>query len=127
MAVWNDRWFGGQAMPQHYFPQHMIGNAQSIAEDWLFDSTFRCVLTEWVSTNEADEVMGGLLWSGFGLRGQPAKRVAPKPVLVRLLFSEPHPSTTAELRERMREYFARAVREWIQALQQHGSSLQIAQ
>ncbi len=65
MAVWNDSWFGGQAMPPHGFPQHLLAAAQSIAEEWLFDASFRCILTEWISTSEADEVMGGLLWSGF--------------------------------------------------------------
>jgi hypothetical protein len=126
MAVWNDRWFGGQAMPPHGFPRHLLANAQSIAEGWMYDASFRCVLTEWVSTTEADEMMGGLLWSGFCVRGQPDKRIAPIPVLVRLLFTEPHPVDTTEVRERMREYFGRAVREWIQALQQHGSSLRVA-
>jgi len=126
MAVWNDRWFGGQAMPSHGFPLGWIGAAQSIAEEWLFDASFRCILTEWISTNEADEVMGGLLWSGFCLRGQQHKRIAPKPVLVRLLFTEPHPADATELPVRMREYFSRAVREWIQAHQHHGIALRVA-
>jgi hypothetical protein len=125
MAVWNDTWFGGQAMPPHGFPQSLIGAAQSIAE-WLFDASFRCILTEWISGLEADEVMGGLLWSGFCLRGQPDRRIAPKPVLVRLLFTEPRPADATELRIRMREYFARGVREWIQVHQQHGNALRIA-
>lgn len=126
MAVWNDKWFSGQAMPTHSFPGNLIVDAQSIAEEWLFDKSFTCILTEWVSTSEADEVMGGLLWSGFCLRGQPDKRISPKPVLVRLLFTEPYPSDKTELRAHMREYFARAVREWIQALQQNGRSLNVA-
>jgi hypothetical protein len=126
MAVWNDRWFGGLAMPTHGFPQNLIGAAQSIAEEWLFDASFLCILTEWISAQEADEVMGGILWSGFCLRGQPDRRVAPKPVLVRLLFMEPYPADTNEVRLRMREYFARTVREWIQANQQHGNALRVA-
>lgn len=126
MAVWNDRWFGGQAMPPHSFPQSLLADAQSIAEEWLFDASFRCILTEWISQSEADEVMGGLLWSGFCLRGQPDKRIAPKPVLVRLLFMEPHPADATELRVQMRGSFARAVREWIQALQQYGNALRVA-
>ena len=28
MAVWNDRWFGGQAMPPYGFPRSLIGAAQ---------------------------------------------------------------------------------------------------
>jgi hypothetical protein len=126
MAVWNDAWFGGQAMPSHSFPQILIGAAQSIAEEWLFDASFRCILTEWISASAADEVMGGLLWSGFCLRGQPDKRIAPKPVLVRLLFTEPRPADATELRVRKREYLARAVREWIKAYQQHGNALRVA-
>src|SRR5712691_6922205 len=114
MAVWNDRWCGGQAMPPHSFSQSLIAAAQSIAEEWLFDASFRCILTEWVSASQADEEMGGLLWSGFRLQGQPDRRIALKPVLVRLLFTDPNPADMTELRVRMREHFARAVREWIQ-------------
>jgi hypothetical protein len=126
MADWNDKWFGGQAMPPHGFPQTLIGAAQSIAEEWLFDAAFLCILTEWISASEADEVMGGLLWSGFCLRGQPDRRIAPKPVLVRLLFTKPHPADTTEMRLRMRENFTRAVREWIQAHLEHGNALRVA-
>ena len=126
MAVWEDRWFGGQAMPPHGLPQGLIGAAQSIAEEWLFDASFRCILTEWVSANQADEEMGGLLWSGFRRRGQQDKREPPIPVLVRLLFTEPYPADTTELRLRMREHFARAVREWIQGRQQYGNDFDIA-
>lgn len=92
----------------------------------MFDPSFLCVLVEWVSKSEADEVMGAILWSGFCLRNQPTKRIEPKPVLVRLLFTEPYPTNATDMRERMREYFARAVREWIQALQQHGNNLRVA-
>jgi hypothetical protein len=126
MAIWNDRWFAGESMPPNTFPQHLIEAAQSIAEAWLFDASFRCILTEWVSSSQADEEMGGLLWNGFRLRGQQDKRIAPKPVLVRLLFTEPYPADTAELRLRMREHFARAVREWIQGRQQYGDDFRIA-
>ncbi len=126
MAAWNDAWFGGAPMPENRFPKELIAPAQTVAEEWLFDARFRCVVEEWVSRAEADEVLDGLLWSGFCLRGQPQKRVAPKPVLVRLLYTEPYPADAAEVRERMRELFARAVREWIQALQQHGRDLRVA-
>jgi hypothetical protein len=126
MAVWNDRWFGGQVMPVHGFPLDHLADAQAIAEEWLFDRTFRCILTEWISVEDVDEVMCGLLWSGFCVRGRPDNRIAPKPVLVRLLFTEPHPSDTIELRDRMRQHFARAVREWIAALQAYGNALRVA-
>jgi hypothetical protein len=126
MAIWNDKWFAGQAMPPNNFPQALIEAAQSIAEAWLFDAAFRCILTEWVSASQADEEMGGLLWSGFRLLGQPDRRLAPKPVLVRLLFTEPYPQDATELRVRMREHFSRAVREWIQGRQQHGDAFGVA-
>ena len=126
MAVWNDKWFGGQEMPSYNCPENLIGDAQTIAEEWLFDPSVLCILTEWVSSKEAEEVLGGLLWSGFCLWGQPNKRVAPKPVLVRLLFTEPYPANTIELESRMDEYFARAVREWIRALLQNGNALRVA-
>jgi hypothetical protein len=113
-------------MPRHSFPQGLIGAAQSIAEEWLFDASFRCILTEWVTASQADEQMGGLLWSGFRLRSQPDRRIAPKPVLVRQLFTEPYPADTTELRLRMREHFARAVREWIQGRQQYGDDVEVA-
>lgn len=54
MAIWNDRWFAGESMPPNHFPQYLIEPAQSIAEAWLFDATFRCILTEWVSASQAD-------------------------------------------------------------------------
>jgi len=83
-------------------------------------------LEEWIPRDAADEVTGGLPWSRFCLRGQPRLRIAPKPVFVRLLFSTPHPINPAELRARMREFFARAVREWIEAYEQHGDAIRIA-
>jgi hypothetical protein len=126
MAAWNDAWFGGASMPPNHFPKELIPVAQTVADEWLFDARFRCILEEWVSRPQADEVMGGLLWSGFLLRGQPQKRVAPKPVLVRLLFTEPYPVDSPGIRQRMRELFARAVREWIQVFERHGKDLRIA-
>lgn len=127
MAIWNDRWFAGETMPPNNFPQNLLEPAQSIAEAWLFDATFRCILTEWVSGSQADEEMGGLLWNGFRLRGQPNKRVEPKPVLVRLLFTEPYPADANELRTQMREHFTRAVREWIRGRQQYGGDFGVAE
>src|SRR5689334_15411104 len=124
MAIWNDKWFAGQPMPPNSFPQALLEAAESIAEGWLFDASFRCILTEWVSSSQADEDMGVLLWSGFQLRGQTSKREPPKPVLVRLLFTEPYPADTTELRVQMREHFARAVREWIQGRQKYGDAFQ---
>ena len=70
--------------------------------------------------------MDGLLWSGFRVRGQPNRRIAPKPVLLRLLFTEPYPLNADEIILRMREHFNRAVREWIQGLEKYGDELEVA-
>jgi hypothetical protein len=80
----------------------------------------------------ADGTIRGLTLAGEDLiricrlRGQPHKRVAAKPVLVPLLFAQPYPADTTELRLRMRAYFARAVREWIQGQQQYGDDFGVA-
>jgi hypothetical protein len=103
MEDWNDLWFRCQVLPASGFPKKMIGPAQVIAEEWLFEDSFRCILTEWVSGSRADRDLGGLLWSGFRLRGQQDRRVAPIPVLVQILFSEPFPTNTTELEDRMRQ------------------------
>jgi hypothetical protein len=126
MEVWEVAWLNCQPMPAQGFSRELLAAAQDAAEEWLFDARFRCILEEWVSRQEADEVMGGLLWSGFCLRGQPQKRVAPIPVLVRLLYVTPPPADATETRQQMRTFFARAVREWCQAFQQHQQSLRVA-
>lgn len=126
MEEWERAWLNGQPMPPHAFPRDLVVVAQDTAEEWLFDARFRCLLEEWVSRQEADGVVGGLLWSGFCLRGQPQKRVKPIPVLVQLLYATPQPTTSEEIRERMRTFFTTAVREWCRAYEQHGPSLQVA-
>jgi hypothetical protein len=126
MAAWNDAWFSGRPMPPHGFPIQMLMAAQAIAEQWLFDAQFRCILEEWVPRQQAVEVLGGLLWSGFRVRGQPSLRRNPKPVMVRLLYTEPQPTSATELRSLMRSLFNRAVREWIEAHLEYGHDLQCA-
>jgi hypothetical protein len=126
MAAWNDAWYNGQPMPPHKFPRALLAVAEDIAEEWLYDARFRCMLEEWISRREAEEVMGGLLWSGFCLRGQPDKRVDPIPVLLRLLYTEPYPADENETRVRMAALRAQALREWRRALQQHQQSLRVA-
>ena len=126
MAAWNDAWFNGKPMPPQGFPGALLAVAQGLAEEWLFDARFRCILEEWVSRPDADEVMGGLLWSGFCLRGQPDKRVEPKPALVRLLYTEPYPADATETRERMKALCYRAINEWRRAFLQHQQSLRVA-
>jgi hypothetical protein len=126
MAAWNDAWFNGQPMPPHKFPHALLAGAQGAAEEWLFNARFRCILEEWISRQQADEVIGGLLWSGFYLRGQPDKRVDPKPALVRLLYTEPHPADANETEQRLEALCFRAIREWRRGFQQHQQSLRVA-
>ena len=126
MAAWNDAWFNGQPMPPHKFHHAFLAVAQGIAEEWLYDARFRCMVEEWVSRADALEVLGGLFWSGFYLRGQPDKRVEPKPALLRLLYTEPYPANAYETRETMEALCLRAVREWIRAFQRHQESLRVA-
>jgi hypothetical protein len=123
---WELAWLNCGQMPPQAFPSDLLVAAQDIAERWLFDARFRCLIEEWLHRSDAEEVLGGLLWSGFCLRGQPQKRVTPIPVLVRLLYSSPRPRTAEELRETMRTFFAAAVREWCRQYQQHPQSLQVA-
>jgi len=125
MPAWSDCWFRCHAMPVHSFPPNMIGPAQAIAESWLLDNSMRCILTEWVSTDEADEVMIGLLWNGFRLRGSRDRRVTPIPILVQILYTPPYPANIAELRERMQEDFLLAVREWTRGHQKYGSNYEL--
>ena len=66
MAIWNDKWFAGLAMPPNSFPQHLIEAAQSIAEEWLFDASFRCILTEWVSATRQTKRWGACSGVGSG-------------------------------------------------------------
>jgi hypothetical protein len=124
MEEWLQAWLAGQPMPPNNLPRELLLVAQGIAEHWLVYGTYRCVLEEWISSTVADTVTGGLLWSGFCLSGQES-RVRPVPVMVRLLYIEPYPATAGEVRDRMRDYFAQAVREWIAAHLQYGSSLRV--
>src|SRR5258708_717803 len=126
MEPWELAWLNCQGMPPHAFPKELLVPAEETAEEWLLDATFRCILEEWVSAPEADEVLGGLLWSGFCLRGQPQKRVPPVPVLVRLLYTTPLPADETETRDRMRALFANATREWCRAYQQYQHALRVA-
>jgi len=126
MEEWEEKWFTGHPMPPHRFPLPLIQAAHSIAEEWLFEETFHCILAEWVSSRAADEAFGGLLWTGFTLQGRPSLRVEPVPVLVRLFYAEAVPMDGQALRVRMRDLFSEAVREWIRSLDRYGSMLRIA-
>jgi hypothetical protein len=122
MEGWLQAWLAGQPMPPHNLPREWLLVAHEIAEHWLVYGAYRCVLEEWISPAQADIVTGCLLWNGFCLDSQ-HRRVLPAPVLVRLLYTEPFPTTVGEVRARMRNFFAQGVREWIAAHLQHGSSL----
>jgi hypothetical protein len=126
MEEWERAWLNCQGMPPHAFPQELLVVAQATAEEWLFEAMFRCIIEEWVSRQEADEVMGGLLWSGFCLRGQPQKRVPPLPVLVRLMYGTPLPAGVWEIEDRMTNFFHAASREWCRAFRQHQRDLRVA-
>jgi hypothetical protein len=126
MAQWNDAWYNGQLMPPHKFPRALLAVAEDIAEEWLFDARFRCMLEEWISRPEAEEVMSGLLWSGFCLRGQPDKRIDPIPVLLRLLYTEPYPVDESDTKDIIETLCLQAVREWISAVQRYQHSLRVA-
>jgi hypothetical protein len=126
MEEWELAWMNCQPMPPPVLAPELLVVAQEEAEAWLFDARFRCILEEWIPRQAADEVMGGLLWSGFCLRDQLENRVRPVPVLVRLLYTMPLPMDAAQTRERMRAFFTTAVREWCQAFQQHQQSLRVA-
>ena len=77
MEEWELAWLNCGQMPPQAFPSDLLVAAQDIAERWLFDARFRCLIEEWLHRSDAEEVLGGLLWSGFCLRGQPQKRVTP--------------------------------------------------
>lgn len=125
MDDWLRAWLAGQPMPPNTFPKEWLAVALAIAEHWLDHGSYRCALEEWVSVGEADVVTGGLLYSGFCLSGH-GDRVLPAPVLVQLLFTEPYPTSTLAVRERMRAFLAQAIRDWIRAHVRCGDSLQVS-
>jgi hypothetical protein len=83
MALWEDAWLNGKLMPLHALPKLLLIEAQAIAEEWLFEETFRCMLEEWVSHDRAEAAVNEILWTGCRVRGEFKKRVAPIPVLIR--------------------------------------------
>jgi hypothetical protein len=124
MAPWEDAWLNGKLMPPHGLPKLLLIEAQAIAEEWLIEENFRCMLEEWVSQERAEEVVSEILWSGRRLHGEFKKRVPPIPVLVRLMHSEPFPNNIVELEDRMIEYRKIAIREWIKQYQKYGDDVE---
>ena len=49
MLQWEDAWLNGKLMPPHGLPRILLIEAQAIAEEWLYEENFRCMLEEWVS------------------------------------------------------------------------------
>jgi hypothetical protein len=45
MAVWNDRWFGGQAMPPNGFPQGLICHGDAREKDQTCENLVRKITT----------------------------------------------------------------------------------
>ena len=126
MTPWEDAWFNGKSMPTHRLPNILLIEAQAIAEEWLFEENFRCMLEEWVSRDRAEAAVNEILWSGCRLGGELKNRVPPVPVLVRLMYTEPFPTNIVELEDRMTEYRELAIREWIKQYQKHGHDLRSA-
>jgi hypothetical protein len=126
MTPWEDAWLNGKLMPPHKLPNPMLIAAEAIAEEWLLDAGFRSILEEWVDRARAEDAIIEILWSGCRLRGEQTKRVAPLPVLVRILHSVPHPTTLGEHEDRMIEYRRFARKEWIAQYQKYGERLESA-
>lgn len=126
MSKWEEAWLDGKPMPAHALSRLFLIRAQTIAEEWLIDAPIRCMLEEWVDRERAEEAVTEVLWSGCRIRGVLSKRVPPIPVLVRLMHTEPPPNNIVELEERMLEFRAVAIREWIQSYRMHGSNLEAA-
>ena len=126
MTSWEDAWLNGKLMPPYGLPRILLIEAQAIAEEWLREENFRCMLEEWVSRDRAEEAINEILWSGCRVGSDLKKRVPPVPVLVRLLHSEPFPTNIVELEDRMVEIRTIAIREWIKQYQKHGNDLNAA-
>ena len=129
METWELAWLQCKPMPPrpHPLSRDLLLFAQATAEDWLFEAHFRCMVEEWVSSDRAEDVLGGLFWSGFSLRGQEERsRVRPIPVLVSILYHTTLLEDQDEVESMMRSLFNRAFSEWGRAYRQHGASLRVA-
>ena len=48
MEEWELAWLNCGQMPPQAFPSDLLVAAQDIAERWLFDARFRCLIEEWL-------------------------------------------------------------------------------
>lgn len=112
MTEWEDAWLNGKLMPPYALPRLLLIEAQAIAEEWLSEAAFRCMVEEWVPRDRAEDAVGEILWSGCRLRGQKSKRVPPIPILVKLMYMEPFPANIVELEDRMLEFRRIAINAW---------------
>ena len=129
METWELAWLQCRPMPPRPQPlsRDLLLFAQATAEDWLFEARFRCIVEEWVPSDKVADVLGGLLWSGFSLRGQEQRsRVRPIPVLVSLLYHTAPLTDQHEVEAVMRALFRGAFSEWCHAYEQHGMALRVA-
>jgi hypothetical protein len=110
---WADAWLNNRPMPPHHFPEPLLGPMHDLAERWLLsDHGPRRQVEEFVSGDEAYEVMGGLLYSGFCRDPRLPGRLRPVPVLVELLYALSPGADRPALERLMVETFARALAEW---------------
>ena len=121
MAPWEDAWLNGKLMPPYELPNLLLIEAQAIAEECLFEADFRSILEEWVPRPKAEEAITEILWTGCRLHGQLKQRVAPIPVMVKLMYTDPYPENIVELEDRIRADIYRAIREWLRAYRKYGS------
>ena len=129
METWELAWLQCQPMPPRPQPlsKDLLLFAQALAEDWLFEPRFRCMVEEWVSSDRVGDILGGLLWSGFSLRGlEQRSRVRPIPILVSLLYHAAPLEDRPGVESFMLALFKGAFSEWRRAYRQHGVSLRVA-
>jgi hypothetical protein len=110
---WEDAWLNNRPMPAHEFPDALLGPMQTLAERWMLSDTGpRLQLVEFVSRDESYAIMDGLLFSGFCHDRTKPQRIRPIPVLMEMLYHQPHPADVTGLEGQMVERFARALSEW---------------
>jgi len=129
MEAWERAWLECKVMPPPTgnLPEATLVTAHNIAEEWLFSKDVRCNIEEWVSGEEAGEVLVGLLWSGFCVFGQEQRaRIRPIPVLVKLLNWTTEIGSDVELLKVMKDMYNQNWLEWQRQFVKHGAAMRIA-
>ena len=122
MEAWEHAWLDCKPITAPLLPADYLLHIESTAERYLLRGDFRCIVEEWVSGDDADFVVAGILWSGFCLKGQEQrKRNRPIPVIVQLAFASP-PEPADSIPEAMKVGFYRAFAEWRRGRMQYGTS-----